>query len=56
MVEFLLAGASLVQIGTMNYQNPNIGSQLRSELDKYLMDESIEDLQDLIGKVKYHSD
>ena len=55
VVEFLLAGASLVQIGTMNYQNPNIGSQLRSELDKYLMEESIEDLQDLIGKVKYHS-
>jgi len=55
VVEFLLAGASLVQIGTMNYQNPNIGSQLRSELDKYLMNESIEDLQDLIGKVKYHS-
>jgi dihydroorotate dehydrogenase (NAD+) catalytic subunit len=55
VIEFLLAGASLVQIGTMNYKNPNIGSQLRSELDKYLMDESIEDLQDLIGKVKYHS-
>ena len=55
VIEFLLAGASLVQIGTMNYQNPNIGSQLRSELDKYLMDESIENLQDLIGKVKYHS-
>ena len=55
VIEFLLAGATLVQIGTMNYQNPNIGSELRSELDKYLMDESIENLQDLIGKVKYHS-
>ena len=30
-------------------------TRLRSELDKYLMDERIENLQDLIGKVKYHS-
>ena len=55
VIEFLLAGATLVQIGTMNYQNPNIGSELRTELDKYLMEESIEDVQDLIGRIKYHS-
>ena len=56
VIEFLLAGASLVQIGTMNYQNPNLGPQLKEELSKYLNDNGIEDLGDVIGKVKYHSD
>ena len=55
VIEFLLAGASLVQIGTMNYQNPNLGPQLTNELSKYLNNKGIEDLGDLIGKVKYHS-
>ena len=28
VIEFILAGASLVQIGTMCYQNPDLGPQL----------------------------
>ena len=56
VIEFILAGASLVQIGTMNYQNPNLGPQLKEELSKYLNDNGIKDLGNLIGKVKYHSD
>ena len=55
VIEFLLAGATLVQIGTMNYQNPNIGSELKTKLDKYFMEENIEDVQDIIGRIKYHS-
>ena len=55
VIEFMLAGASLVQIGTMNYQNPNIGPQLADELSNYLDMMKISDLHDLIGKVKYHS-
>ena len=45
----MLAGASLVQIGTMNYQNPNIGPQIRNELSDYLDKIGISDLHDLIG-------
>jgi len=56
VIEFLLAGASLVQIGTMNYKNPNIGPELKDELEKYLKEENIDDINDLIGKVKYHTD
>ena len=55
VIEFLLAGASLVQIGTMCYQNPNLGPQLKDELAQYLKENGIEDLNDLIGKVDYHS-
>ena len=55
VIEFFLAGASLVQIGTMNYQNPNLGPQLKDQLLQYLKDQGIKDISDLIGKVKYHS-
>jgi len=54
VVEFLLAGASLVQVGTMNYMNPNIGPELKKELDDYLKKENIKDIKDLIGGVRYH--
>ena len=55
VVEFLLAGATMVQIGTMNYQNPNLGVQLKEELSEYYSQNGIEKIEDLIGKVEYHS-
>ena len=55
VVEFLLAGATMVQIGTMNYQNPNLGVQLKKELSEYYSQNKIEKTEDLIGKVEYHS-
>jgi dihydroorotate dehydrogenase (NAD+) catalytic subunit len=55
VVEFLLAGATMVQIGTMNYQNPNLGVQLKEELSEYYYQNGIEKTEDLIGKVEYHS-
>ena len=55
VVEFLLAGATMVQIGTMNYQNPNLGAQLKEELSEYYSQNGIEKTEDLIGKVEYHS-
>ena len=55
VVEFLLAGATMVQIGTMNYQNPNLGTQLKEELSGYYSQNGIEKTEDLIGKVEYHS-
>ena len=31
-IEFILAGADLVQIGTLNYKNPNIGIEIKEDL------------------------
>ena len=56
VIEFILAGASLVQIGTMCYQNPDLGPQLKDELSLYLKEKGIKNMNDLIGKVRYHSD
>jgi len=55
VIEFLLAGASLVQIGTMCYQNPNLGPQMKDELSQYLKSQGIDDLCELIGGVESHS-
>ena len=55
VVEFLLAGATMVQIGTMNYQNPNLGFQIKEELSEYYFQNEIKKNEDLIGKVEYHS-
>ena len=55
VIEFLLAGATMIQIGTMNYQNPNLGAQIKKELVTYYSQNGIENTEDLIGKVEYHS-
>ena len=55
IIEFILAGASLVQIGTMNYQNPNLGPELKQKLSKYLLETGVKHVSDLVGKVEYHS-
>ena len=55
VIEFLLAGATMIQIGTMNYQNPNLGAQIKEALVTYYSQNGIENTEDLIGKVEYHS-
>jgi dihydroorotate dehydrogenase (NAD+) catalytic subunit len=51
VVEFLLAGATAIQIGTANFRNPNAGIVILDELDKYLMDNGIAHYAELIGKL-----
>ena len=55
VIEFMLAGATMVQIGTMNYQNPNLGFEIRQELLQYFTENNIEDVTNLIGQVEEHS-
>ena len=54
VIEFILAGASLVQIGTLNYTNPNIGVEIINNLKKYCSDNNIYNLSDLKGQIKYY--
>ena len=51
VVEFLLAGATAVQIGTANFRNPNAGSVIVTELNNYLKDNEISHYSELIGKL-----
>lgn len=51
VVEFLLAGATAVQIGTANFRNPNAGIVILDELNNYLTDNGILHYSELIGKL-----
>jgi len=54
VIEFLLAGASAVQIGTANFRNPNIYKTLISDLKEYFITNKIEHYSDLIGKLQLY--
>lgn len=54
VIEFILAGAHLVQIGTQNYINPAVGTDIVTKLEKYCEDNKINNLLDLKGQISYH--
>lgn len=49
VVEFLLAGASAVEIGTANFVDPSITGKIVDSLDCYMKEQKIDDVGDLIG-------
>ena len=48
-VEFLLAGASAFQIGSINFHNPCVAPQIISELDRWCDDHGVKNIAELIG-------
>jgi len=51
-IEFLIAGASAVQVGTANFADPFIWSKLIAGLDAYLERHRIARVQDLVGSIE----
>ena len=50
VLEFLMAGATAVEIGTYNFMNPNAGAEIISDLEKYL-EEKNKSINDYIKKL-----
>jgi len=50
-VEFMLAGASAVAVGTANFIDPLASVKVLDGLEKYLLSNNINDVNDIIGKV-----
>ena len=48
-VEFMLAGATAVQVGTANFIDPNITMKIIDGLENYMQRHKIEDINDLVG-------
>lgn len=48
-IEFILAGASAIQIGTANLVNPRAGIEVIQGFRKYLVQNNIDRIQELIG-------
>lgn len=52
VIEFMLAGASAVQIGTYNFIDPAISVKIIDELDAYLQKLNLDSITKLIGKLQ----
>ena len=48
-IEFMMAGASAVQIGTVNFFNPNAGKEIITEMEKFLKEQGIKDINEIVG-------
>jgi dihydroorotate dehydrogenase (NAD+) catalytic subunit len=51
-IEFILAGASAVQVGTGNFVNPKAAIDTAEGVKKYLIANKIETIKDIVGKVR----
>lgn len=51
-VEFFLAGASAVAVGTANFVDPSVTMKICDGLDDYLSCHHMESIRDLVGKVQ----
>ena len=51
-IEFLLAGATIVSVGTANFFNPNAGIDIAKGIEKYLEKNGFSDVNEIIGLVK----
>lgn len=52
VMEFLVTGASAVQIGTANFYNPSLAPQLVDELDELVVGEGCQHINDFIGTLQ----
>jgi dihydroorotate dehydrogenase (NAD+) catalytic subunit len=53
-IEFLIAGASAVQVGTANFINPCAALEIAAGIEAYLVRRGIADVRSLIGSLKTH--
>lgn len=49
VIEFIMAGASAVQVGTMNFTEPMIMANIAEDLKKYMNDNKIESFEEIRG-------
>ena len=48
-LEFLMAGASAIQIGTINFVNPRAGIEIIEGIEAFMREEGIEDVKEIVG-------
>ncbi len=53
-IEFMLAGASAVSVGTAGFVNPNAWLDTIHGIEKYLVENGIEKASDIVGKVELY--
>ena len=51
-LEFMLAGATAVQIGTANFLDPTAAQTIARNMERYLVEQGIDDVRELIGALR----
>lgn len=51
-IEMMLAGATAVSVGTANFRNPSVTMEIVDGIEKFMSDNKIEDIKELIGGVR----
>ena len=49
VIEFIMAGATCVQIGTANFTNPRIGQDIIVDLNRFMDENGIKSLDEIRG-------
>jgi dihydroorotate dehydrogenase (NAD+) catalytic subunit len=52
-LEFFLAGASAIAVGTANFVNPKIMIEIIEGIEQFMLEKKISGMENLIGRVKY---
>ncbi|MBD7911345.1 MULTISPECIES: dihydroorotate dehydrogenase [Clostridium] len=50
-IEFMMAGANAVQIGTINFSNPLAGKEIIKEMENFCKSQGIKDINEIVGIV-----
>lgn len=51
-IEFMLAGATAVSVGTANFNNPLVTQEIAAGMRQYMKEYQVEDINELIGAVR----
>jgi dihydroorotate dehydrogenase (NAD+) catalytic subunit len=51
-LEFMVAGATAVQVGTANFMSPRASQQIAEDMEKYLREKGIKDVKELVGSLR----
>lgn len=51
-IEFMMAGATAIQIGTVNFANPMAGKEIIEEMEAFLKSQGIKDINEIVGCIK----
>ena len=51
-LEFIMAGASMVAVGTANFHNPSATVDIIRGIEAFMRENQVEDIRELIGCVR----
>ena len=51
-LEFIIVGARAIEIGTANFVNPRVTVEIIEGIEKYLIENNIKDINELVGSLK----